>query len=290
MKVAFLLHYVNTMNDNKTGVWGDEIVANAYCKLLNKEQGIEAYTCTYEQVLVNKPDLAVMTAFNVGEPPFVRKIADKTMLWVQGFNYDEKGNVTQLDDMYNGLKPFYDMVVTSSKVMSEKCNIPFVLPVVDMDYHYPVYDVPQEYDVTFIGNIIKPLETNIRYLRPIADFKYGLFGGDFGKLNHEDWLKTTASSKVCLHYHFEDNIKWDMVTASAMFHAACKNFLICDKVPWLQDKFKDGFVFTEGGDEERELIKEYLGNAEERRKYAERAYETMKSIDFSGFLNIVKGV
>ena len=295
MNVSFPLMHQNTHTNKTTGVWGEEIVADACVKMLSKA-GINSYTSNIRKLEENAPftslsriHVAIYMSHETVSPWRLKRISDKSILWIQGFSYDSNMNIIPLDEIYNCFKEHYDLVITSSRVLAEKYDIPFVVPPLDTEKYYPV-KTAKHTDCSFIGNIIKPFDTNKRYLRPFKDFKYQILGGDMGKISHDKWLKVVCGSKINLHYGFKEGIKWDMVTGRPLFVSACKSFLMCDKIPYFMEKFKEAFVFTDGGEDEVEKIKYYLENEEEREKKSLLAYEILRDMQFNKLTEVLEGV
>ena len=78
-----------------------------------------------------------------------------------------------------------------------------------------------------------------------------------------------------------------MVTGRPLFVAACKGMLICDKIPYFMEKFKDAFIFTDGGANEVEQIREILNDKGLREKKSKRAYEIVRSLKFNELTEII---
>ena len=285
MKISFPVVYKNTHNNDKTGVWGEEIIANTCCKLL---KGHDAKVYSISEFKEEQHDVAVYMCYETIHPFLVRKYAKKNILWIDGFNYDRTKNILPLNILYNNIKPFYDLIITSSRKLARDMNIPFIIPPVDFDIYKKV-EAEKKHDVIYIGNIIKPFSTNFKYLNPIGNFDYKIFGGDFGKISHEKWLEEICSTKVNLHYGFEEGIEWDMVTGGPLFIAACRQFQLSDKIPFYMETFGDSFGFTDGGTDEVDKISYYLNNDVERREKAEKAYEIVRSLKYDTLSEIIEG-
>lgn len=293
MKVVFPVFVKHSMTNPREGVWGEELIANRYRDILRRE-GIECDVEGVEHMEGRHWDVAIYSSYNLVHPMLLKNYADKNILWFQGFNYRD-GAVLSLDDLYGACKPYYDLLITSARTQSQKYGIPFVIPAIDFDrYNLPSKSMGYDYfpvcDVSFIGNIIKPWDTNFQYLAPMEGFDYRLHGGDFGKLDHEEWQNMVWGSKVNLHYGFQEGIEWDMVTGSPLFLAASGAFCMSDKIPWFMETFKDAMAFTDGGDDEKHQLEYYLEAEDVRRKMAARAYDIVHGLDFESILPIVKGV
>lgn len=237
-KIGFILWRLNTQNNKETGVWGEEIICNALVKSLNK---LGHTAKTYRPDTVEPLDVAVYTCYDM---PVIPEVAKKNYLWIQGFNYGIDGNIFPLDTLYDLVKDRYDKVFTASTVLAKMRNISFLPPCVDFDYYHPVkFDPCYAHDISFIGNMIKPTEVNQKYLGMLSGYNYGLYGGDYGKIDHETALKVICSSNINLHYGFEEGIKWDMVTGRPLFHSACKAFTLSDKLPYFETVFGEAMGF-----------------------------------------------
>lgn len=250
LHVGFLVYFKNTLNDKNKPVWGDELLAQGLAKLV----GGKVYTTSD---LTERLDLLVSMS-DIAPKEWLKDVAKRNVLYIQGFT-PINGDYTKmrpLDEVYDEMRSKYDSVVTASTVLAKLKEIGFLLPFTGLE-GYGYRPLEYKYDVSWIGNTIKPSYLYERYLKPLSYFNYGLFGGDFGKVSHEEGLNIINSSKINLSFGYEDNIKWDMVTARPFYHSQCKAFTIMDKVPYFMKHFCDCIVFTEGEKEEEILIKQY---------------------------------
>lgn len=287
LRVAFPVFYNDSYENKKTGVWGDEIAMRSCAKVL-QDNGYEAGLYTREQVKNTKADICIYSNYQLIHPLVVKKIAPCNILWIQGFTYDN-GRIIPLDYVYDQIKGYYDLVITSSRTLAKQFDIPFVLPF-NGNEDFRKVETRDDFDVSFIGNILKPIDTNVQYLRPLTDYRYGIFGGDFGKVGHERALEVISGSKVNLSYGFKECEYWDMVIARPFYHSLCEAFTMMDRVPWYMETFGKSICFTEGGDDEKEKLKYYLENEEMRKSMAKEAFEIAKSIKNDNLLKIIKGV
>lgn len=268
--IAFIVLVKNSFNKKETGVWGDELVANAMVRGL-RILGEEARVLQFDEDI--RCDIAIWMSDVIPKEFMKHK---KNYLWIQGFKYDGFSNIIPLDTYYDSKKDKYDKVFTASRKLANDKNIPFITPCVDFDYFHKVPQDRYKYEITFIGNIIKPGPVLYRYLSPMQDFKYGLFGGDFGKISHLQSLSVMAGSDINLHFGFEEAIEWDMVTGRPFHISACEQFTLSDKLPYFTEVYKDAIAFTDGGDDEKCVIAEYLKQPEKRKEMAKKAYEVTK--------------
>lgn len=293
MKIVFPLYHKNTMTYKKTGVWGEELIANSCCDLLNAN-GHQAETVVCKEFAEETEyDLAIYMTHKLFHPKLNKKLAKKNILWIQGFTYAEDNKtIIPLDNIYNFAKTELDLIITSSVKLSEIFNIPFLIPRIDLKlYSKPELVVlDKEYDISYIGNYTKPITRNLQYLSPISSFNYLLKGGDFGKLDHNEWVNAVNTSKVNLHFGFQEDTDWNMVSGAALFLAATGGFCLMDKIPWYTETFKDAFGFTEGGEDEIEKIKYYLENDALRLKMTDKAYEIVNNLKYDTLLGIVNGI
>lgn len=279
MKIGFIVHFKNTHQHKTQGVWGEDIVANALIKPLNRLK-IDCEVYERDELTSGNPlDIAIYLSDFVPQMYF-KEISRKNVLWIQGFNYGENGEIKDLDKVYQENKNKYDLIITASRVLADKYNIPFIIPGVDLEMYLPypkLGHINGNWDISYIGNLIKPKELTIRYLSAMSDFNYYLAGGDFGKIPHEEWLKVVSNSRVNLHFGFNESIKWDMVTGRPLFISACNGFTLMDKVPFFMENFKNAMGFTTGHDIKEQLI--YWvdeKNAKKRMGFACRASEIVK--------------
>lgn len=287
MKIGFSVFFKDSYKNKTTGVWGDEIVSRSLCRQL-KSEGYDANLYIKEELQERPVDILIHTTYQVFHPHTLLKVARFNILWIQGCTL-ERYCVIPLDRIYEMCKPYFNLIITSSRVLAKQKNIPFILPITgNEDYRKVQSDY--DYEVSFIGNIIKPVETNIRYLNPLKHFEYAVFGGDFGKVSHEEALKVISGSKVNLHFGFKECIDWDLVTGRPFFQSMCEAFTLMDKVPYFMEIFKDSMAFTDGGDEEKELIRFYIENTEKRKKMAKESFDTVQSLAKDNLLKIIKGV
>lgn len=277
LNIGFLLFHKNTYASKTTGVWGDEIVVQAQCEYLRSLGYSNVKVCTKEELLgYKKLDVCIHTSFQILHPQFFKDIADKNVLWIQGFSYNGD-SVLSLDKVYEINKQYYDSIITSSRVLAKTYDIPFVLPYTGFE-PYKKVETKYDLDISFIGNIIKPFSTNIKYFYPFRHFKYGIFGGDFGKVSHETSLEIISGSRINFRFGFEESSKWDMVTGTPFFFSMCEAFTMMDYIPYFTEVFGESMTFTKGGDDEREKIGYYLENNELRKKMAKEAQAIVKSI------------
>jgi len=270
MKLGFITHITDTHNVKTTGVWGEDLVTSALCKALCQKD-ITAEVKSIKDLSKNdKYDIAIHTA-DLLAGVTLKAMAKHNFLWIQGFSYDRQEQVIDLDKVYKDAITKYDKVITASRILSDRYKIPFLPPSVDMSYYKKV-DANYEFDVSFIGNLIKPTSIVQRYISPFANFKYGLFGGDFGKVDHQRGLEIICGSKINLHFGFEESIKWDMVTGRPFHISACEGFTLMDEVPYFMELYKDAIGFTGGGTDEIRQINQYLQDDKERLKMAKDAY------------------
>jgi hypothetical protein len=276
MRIGFICHHRNSQDKSYTGVWGDELVSQFYCNAMNK-LGIDAEVYTVDMLDKDNPlDVAIYTTTLIPRD-IQTKFAKKSVLWIQGFTSDGGTGVFPIDTLYESNKSYYDRIITASKVLADKCNIPFIIPPVDMDVYKLVgYKTEYAHEISFIGNNIKSFEHTKKFLEPMSQFDYGLYGGDWGKITHEQALEVMCSSTINLHFGFKESIDWDMVTATVFFQSACYGFTMCDKIPFFMEHFKDCFAFTDGGDDEVEKIKFHLDNLSDTKKMSYKAHDIVK--------------
>ena len=274
-KIGFILKFTNTYENKHMGVWGDEIVSLALCKALNKRD-IIAEVCSLSDVEGKVPyDIAIHTS-DIASSSALYRTGKRNFLWIQGFQYDN-GKIESLDAVYDRTKNKYDKILTASKVLADKYNIPLLKPSVDLDLYHHV-ESPDNHEVSFIGNLIKPPEVDKKYIAPLGNFNYELYGGDLGKISHERGLEVMCGSKINLHFGFKETIEWDMIPVRPLHISACKAFTLSDEVPYMMEIYKDAIGFTKGGDDEIDKIKYYLEHEAERCIMANRAYEITKSM------------
>ena len=287
MKIGFSVFFKDSYTNKTTGVWGDEIVSKSLCRQLQLS-GYDADLYIKEELEKNPVDILIHTTYQVIHPYKVKKVANYNILWIQGITLEKNGAIP-LDTIYEMCKPYYDLIITSSRVLAKQKNIPFILPVTGNEDYVKV-DSSYDLDVSFIGNIIKPYCTNVQYLQPLNSYKYGLFGGDLGKVSHRTALEIISGSKINLHYGFKECQDWNLVTGRPFFHSMCESFTLMDKVPYFMEIFGNSMSFTEGGEDEVNLIKYYLENEEKRKKMAKESFDIVKSIEKDNLLKIIKGV
>lgn len=275
MKIGFIVYYKNTHNHKTQGVWGEEIIANALIKAL-KGLRIDCDVYTADELFSGEPlDIAIYLSDFIPKM-FIKEIGRKNVLWIQGFNYGLNGKIRDLDEVYQTNKDKYDLIITASRVLATQYDIPFIFPGVDMEVYKPESN-GFNFDMSYIGNLIKPKKLTHRYLSAMSDFNYFLAGGDFGKISHEKWLKVVSGSKINLHFGFEESIKWDMVTGRPFFISACNGFTLMDEVPFFMEEFKNAMGFTNGYNIKEQITYWLdLKNEKERVIFACRAYEIVK--------------
>jgi len=257
LKYGFILPFTGTGTRTDTGVWGDEILAKACISYMLK-QGL--YVDTYElgDFKTEEPvDVAIHMTDMVHQSMFP-KIARKHILWIQGVKTDKR-DILHPGTIFEQNKGKYDKIITLSRRLADEQKIPFVPACVDMDVFHPV-EAEKVYDISFIGNMIKPQELNKRYLTPMGNYKYGLFGGDMGKISHERALEVIAQSRINLHFGFRETIDWDMALGRPIQISACGGFTLMDTVPYFIELYGSSMRYTEGGADEVEAIAAILAD------------------------------
>jgi len=278
MRIAFIVPFTNTYNLSHTGVWGDCILVEAIAKSLNKK-GIQSGVHSVPDFKTEKPyDIAIHTNDLVHTMEF-SNIAKKHYLWIQGIKAgivtDGLADLLDPEQIYEGAKHRYEKVFTLSKTLAERKNIPFVPCGVDMESYHPI-EREKRYEITFLGNLIKPQRLNEQYMRPMGRFDYYLAGGVFGKVSHERGIEIVAQSEINLHFGYPHTLPWNMVIGRPLQNSACRGFTMMDEVPYMMEVYKDAMAFTKGGEDEIEKIHYYLSHQKEREDMAHRAYEITK--------------
>jgi spore maturation protein CgeB len=167
---------------------------------------------------------------------------------------------------------------------------------VDLDTFHPYpCDPALAFEVAYVGNDIKGTERSEAYLVPAADFNFGLFGNwqvprarlrrwknwglprykyrfekiARGKIPQAQVPVLYSSSKINLNCTAQDCVDWDVITLRTLEVLACNGFLISDRVPSAERLLGEYIVFTDGHEDLRSKINQYLRDDESRRAMAE---------------------
>ncbi len=285
MKIGFYLKW-DIVDMYKQGwVIGELYYFKSFCQELSQLPGVEARI--YD--LVNHPaeQLDVMIYVNDTKP--IPGLARKNVLYLQN------GFGEGMDTILGRLRPAgYDgYILISKKLLAlhesqgyHGIYLPFG---VDLTKFYPrETDISCNYDVVFVGNDIKGFGRTMRYLSPMFNYNYALFGkwpdGDSffqkvfsgvsrGRLDYDEVPRLYSNAKISLNFTFPDQINWGAMTDRPFQIMACKGFVISDYVPGFEDELRGCMVITNGGLDLINKIDYYLSRPKERQEIANNGYQ-----------------
>jgi len=167
---------------------------------------------------------------------------------------------------------------------------------VDVETFHPhPADPALAFEVAYVGNDIKGTARTEAYIEPAADYNFGLYGNwkiqrprfrlwkilwlpryryrfhkiGRGKIPQEQVPVLYSSSKINLNCTAQDCVDWDVITLRTLEVLACNGFLISDRVPAAERLLGDYVVFTDGHEDLRSKIEQYLCDDVARKAKAE---------------------
>lgn len=286
MKIGFYIKWDIADMYQNGWIIGDSYYFKSVCNELSKLPGVE-FARVYD--LVTRPDtqLDVMIYVNDTEP--VPDLARKNILYLQN-GFDE-GMDTVLERLRSAGYDGYVFVSKKLLTLHESQGyhgiyLPFG---VDLTKFYPrETDISSNYDVVFVGNDIKGFDRTLRYLAPMLNYNYALFGmwpdGDSfyqkvfsrvckGRLDYDKVPFLYSNAKISLNFTSPDQVNWGAMTDRPLQIMACKGFLISDYVPGFEDELQGCMVVTTGGLDLINKIDYYLSRTKERQEIAENGYQ-----------------
>lgn len=297
LTVGFYMQWdKNSSNSNKYKftVFGDELYANAMCRVLRKIPQIakaELYAPNY----LPTEKLDVMIYLN--DTPLNPDWAKKHVLYLQnGYSAGSQETLKRLYSYgYNGYMFIANGLLDIHRRESQRPGL-FLPFGVDTDLFYPrPYDERFKCEVAYVGNDIKGLERTRKFLCPALNFDFALYGSwqvwnkieiwendpyqlqfaqiSRGKIPQEDVPALYSTAQININCTLQDCIDWDVITLRTFEVLACKGFLISDGSSTTIKELSDCVVFTDGELDMYSKIKYYLAHPEERRAYAERGYD-----------------
>jgi spore maturation protein CgeB len=286
VKIGFYLKWdIDHMYQNGW-IIGEAYYFRSVCNELSKLPGVE-FARQYD--LVTRPDtqLDVMIYVNDTEP--IPSLAKKNVLYLQN------GFGEGMDTILERLRPLgYDgYIFISKKLLSlhesqgyHGIYLPFGA---DLTKFCPKEaDASYNYDVVFVGNDIKGHGRTMRYLSPMFNYNFGLFGmwgdGDSfcqkifsrickGRLDYDKVPLLYSNAKISLNFTFPDQVNWGAMTDRPFQIMACKGFLISDYVPGFEDELRGCMIVTNGGLDIINKIDYYLSRTKERQEIADNGYQ-----------------
>jgi spore maturation protein CgeB len=293
MKIGFLIKWPRGSIKSKGNVIGEELYANAMCRILKRMTDIESCDLYAPNHMPGEP-LDLMIHLNDTSPD--PEMARKHIQYLQT-SYLE-GADKALEKFYE--RGFHGFAFVSKKLFqihAEKGRPGIYLPLAaDTEIFYP-REINRKYawDVSYIGNDIKGEERTLLYIYPGVNHSFGLYGNwklpfklkywkyreyqrkfskiTKGKIPQEDVPVLFSSSKINLNCTTQDYVNWDTISLRSFEILACRGFLISDRVSIAEKDLEGCAVFTDGGKDLEEKLEYYLARPDERGKIAQKGYQ-----------------
>jgi len=282
MKIGINLSGIGTFNMGiGYNAQGDEIMGIGWRKYLLRKEAVDDVVLfspktPFGPKIPFRKDMDVMIHFN----PFLDvQEGVKNILYLQNAfpEHHWKGGTVAV---FNGSKSKYDGFMFSSKKLMEDCCEGVVVPfAADHEMFVPqkVTEGPyHQVPVCFVGNDLRGLEVNKKYLYPAMQFGLKIWGKSpwqpplegirQGGLPLEDMSALYTNSKVCLNVHILEHNTAGTINGRVFEVVLCGGFLISDNSWATKEVFGDSVILTEGDDDLVEKLSFYLANEEERKR------------------------
>lgn len=282
MKIGINLSGIGTFNMGiGYNVQGDELMGIGWQKYLLRKEEVEEVVLfspktPFGPEIPFRDDMDVMIHFN----PFLEiPNGVKNILYLQNAfpEHHWKGGTV---GVFNESKSKYDGYIFTSKKLMEMCCEGVVVPfAADHEMFSPQYITEGLYyqvPVCFVGNDLRGLEINRRYLWPAIPFGLKLWGKSpwqppleeirQGGLPLEDMPILYTNSKVCLNVHILEHNNAGTINGRIFEVALCGGFLISDSSWATKEIFGDSVITTEGDEDLVNKLSYFLENEEERKK------------------------
>lgn len=301
MKIGFYMEW--DKRNSKGDVIGEELLAEALCKELRKDDAVTSVDLYAPNFPVDEL-LDVMIYLTVDMPP-VKPWAKKHVFYWQSASYRES-----LDELFKRFYSWgYDGYIFFSESLlayhMDRGHKGLFLPFgVDPSVFSPLgNDRRFACEVSYIGNDIKGTERTMRYLYPATKFDFALFGNwkiqrhrfrlwknrelelklppykkvfekiSRGRIPEGDVPLLYSNAKVNLNCSMQKAAEWGVVSLRIYQILACKGFVISDPIPAAEKRLQGKVVFSGGGCDLEEKIRYYLVHERERLDIAKRGYD-----------------
>lgn len=290
-RIGLYLYGLNTL-DIKTNIGqnmqGDEMVANAWKKYLERLDNVEYVKLYSNQNKCDDNNLTHMIYFNPMLNENDKYPYGKNILYFQNAfpsSVYDGGTI----GIFNKYKNNFDGYIFLSDKIKKECNtdgcvIPFATDLELLNY---CYDQKYEHDISFLGNDIRGIEENEKYFIPATKFNFAIYSKSewnqplakyrIGTLSFEDTKLLYSSSKINLNIHLADHLKYGCINSRIYDILACKSFVLSDYFQELEDIFDDSIGYTIGNSDEIYKINYFLENKDIRLLKAKKGYNIIKS-------------
>ena len=292
MNIGF---YLDCSIHRRTGnVIGDALVAETLCKNLRKLSEVEsAEVYAHDSPFRTHLDAIYMN----GSQPILSQAGKHILYWQNGFAEEDIETFFRKYWSYG-----YDGYAFFSRALLERhmasgrngIYLPFCA---DTSFYYPRDPEDRlKFDVAYVGNDIKGVQTSMKYIYPAVDSGFALFGNwtipkrekfrieaapyrkkfdeiSRGRIPEEDVPIMYSSSKIILNTNIPQSRELGVISLRTFQVLACRGFLISDPVYGMEEELKGCVVFTEGYADLRDKIRYYLAHEDERRAIAQKGYE-----------------
>lgn len=291
-KIGFYLKWdIGSLSARNGNVLGDELYSKSLAfamKVLDPSLRVDVYAPNH----MPSELLDVMIYMNDNEPDAT--LSDKRLLYLQNaYGEGADRRLTVLRENYYDGYAFISNRLLEAHIADGYSGI-FLPFGVDLATFRPCPENPAlAFDVAYIGNDIKGTTRTEAYLKPAANFSFGLYGNwklprrlrfwenwglpqykyqfqkiSRGKIPQEQVPMLYSSAKINLNCTAQDCVDWDVITLRTLEVLACNGFLISDRVPSAVRLLGDYVVFTDGYDDLSRKISYYLRNDGARRAKA----------------------
>ena len=253
LRIGIRVFGLGTLNVAKPGnVQGDEMVARSWQKYLLRRDDI-AEVVLYGPNDKVQESLHVVIDFN----PFLESNHDvKSVLYMQNA-FPAETHPGGTVGVFESRRDLFDGYLFTSDCLMSACSaegavIPFAT---DEEVFYPQWEESCQHPVSFVGNDIRGLMVNHRYLIAALPFGLVIYGNMWrpplsavsrGKLPMERLPKVYTSSLINLNCHIGEHVIYDTINLRIYDILACEGFVLSDRVPSLSDVFDDAVICTEG--------------------------------------------
>lgn len=283
---------LGSLQSRRGNVVGDELYSQSLARALSElDPNLEVDVYAPNRLPPKTLDFMIYMNDDTPDPSW----SDKSLLYLQNAYGDgaDRKLIALRENGYDG----YAFI--SNKLLdihtadgSSGIFLPFG---VDLDTFQPRPPDPAlAFEIAYVGSDIKGAERSGAYLLPAADFEFGLFGNwelprsglrfwknwglpeykyrfqslSRGKIPQGEVPILYSSSKINLNCTAQDCVDWDVITLRTLEVLACDGFLISDRVPAAERLLGEYAVFTDGHEDLRSKLNQYLGNDESRKQRA----------------------
>jgi spore maturation protein CgeB len=276
LRIGIQLRSTRTFDIQKPGnVQGDEQVALSWQKYLQRRADVELVS-VYGPNDRPRDDLDVVIHFY---PMLDLHPSAKNFFYLQNVfpeeHYPGAGGTV---GVFRQAQSRYDGYIFTSETLMRACAPGAVIPfATDPETFLPMPSKEYAHRVCFVGNNIRGIAVNQRYLAPAVPFGLVIYGNSWvapladvcrGKLPMEDLPKVYSSALIHLNCHIEEHVVHDTVNLRVYDILACGGFLISDRVKSLTEIFGESAALTEGDEDLWAKLVRYLADPEERKRRA----------------------